>query len=197
MTSFVDDSSLFQRMNISHKFTALLLCPAFVGATATAEFTAAAQEISATIEAYCDNLREINTLMQGITDRATADAATAPLRIKTKEMILNLRSIKELSIDFEPSIDDQKRLSHQVLELQILQADFEKNCIRLAEANFYDSVMLARLFYAIADIYRREQEGNIAPTAASAAPEERTITEEERRHREQRRNERAKLYGNK
>lgn len=183
-------------MNISPKFTALLLCPAFAGATATAEFTAAAQEISTTIEAYCDNLREINTLMQGITDLASADAATAPLRVKTKEMILNLRSIKELSIDFEPSQDDQKRLSHQVLELQILQADFEKNCIRLAEANFYDSVMLARLFYAIADIYRQEQESSVT-AAAAAAPAERTITEEERRRREQRRNERAKLYGNK
>lgn len=183
-------------MNISPKFTALLLCPAFAEATATAEFTAAAQEISTTIEAYCDNLREINTLMQGITDLASADAATAPMRVKTKEMILNLRSIKELSIDFEPSQDDQKRLSHQVIELQILQADFEKNCTRLAECNFYGSVKLARLFYAIADIYRREQEGS-ANAAAAAAPAERTITEEERRRREQHRNERAKLYGNK
>ena len=183
-------------MNISHKVTVLLLSPVFMSTTALAEYTAAGQEVSATIEAYCNNLREINALMQGVTDRASADAATAPLRVKTKDMIINLRRIKEYSIgSFEPSRDDQKLLSRQVIELQILQADFEKNCMRLANANFHDSVTLARLFYAIADIYRREQEA-ITPSATPPATE-RSITDEERRQREQRRNERAKLYADK
>ncbi len=183
-------------MNISHKLTVLLLSPVFMSTTALAEYTTAGQEVSATIEAYCNNLREINALMQGVTDRASADAATAPLRAKTKDMIINLRRIKEYSIgSFEPSRDDQKLLSRQVIELQILQADFEKNCMRLANANFYDSVTLARLFYAIADIYRREQEA-ITPSATPPATE-RSITDEERRQREQRRNERAKLYADK
>lgn len=183
-------------MNAIYKLSSFFISSVLVSTVARAEYTPAGQEISAAIEAYSNNLREINTLLAGITDHASADTATAPLRAKTKEMILNLRKIKQLSIDAEPSRDDQNLLASQVIEVQLLQAEFEKNCLRLADSRFFESVQLARLFYAIADVYRREQEASTPQPAAQPAntPPLRSISDEERRLREQHRNERAKLY---
>ena len=171
------------------------ICTGVLCSTACAAPTPAGQEVADAIGAFCGSLREMNTLMAGVTDRATADAVTSPLRQKTKEMYQNSRRVKALSLKSEPNDEDQAVLMRQVLELQLLQAEFERHCLRLAEQRFYDSVQLARLFHAIAELYQREQNGTVAPPAPPAAPkEERRISEEERRRREQRRNERLKLY---
>lgn len=182
-------------MNRSTLFCPIVICAGVMFSTACAAPTPAGQEVADAIGAFCDSLREMNNLMAGVTDRATADAVTSPLRQKTKEMYQNSRRVKALSLKSEPNDEDQAVLMRQVLELQLLQAEFERHCLRLAEQRFYDSVQLARLFHAIAELYQRDQNGTVAPPAPPAAPkEERSISEEERQRREQRRNERLKLY---
>ena len=156
-----------------------------------AEYTEAGQEVSAAIEAFCTSLKDINALLQGVQDRSSADTVTAPLREKTKEMYLNHRRVQELSVNKDTNDEDYAMLTRQVLDLQLLQAEFEQQCIRLSEQRFYDSVKLARLFQAIAALYQREQAGAQAPSATTPKP---GITEDERRRREQKRNERLKLY---
>ncbi len=185
-------------MNRSSVLYPIFICTGVICSTACAAPTPAGQEVANAIEAFCGSLREMNTLMAGVTNRATADAVTAPLRQKTKEMYQNSRRVKELSLKSEPNDEDQAVLMRQVLELQLLQAEFERHCLRLAEQRFYDSMKLARLFHAIAELYQREQSGSVAPPAPPAAPkEERSLSEEERLRREQRCNERLKLYSEK
>ena len=184
-------------MNIPH-LPILLTCAVTVVCPLQADYTAAGQEVSAAIDAFSTSLREINALLQGVQDRSTADAATAPLRTKLKEMYLSLRRVKEISLSSDPSDEDQALLTRQVLDLQLLQAEFEQHCMRLAGQQFYESVTLARLFQVMADLYRREQMGEIVtPVAAPQQPAEKTIDEAERRRREEKRNERLKRYRSK
>lgn len=184
-------------MNIPH-LPILLTCAVTVVCPLQADYTAAGQEVSAAIDAFSTSLREINALLQGVQDRSTADAATNPLRTKTREMYLSMRRVKEISLTAEPSDEDQALLTRQVLEVQLLQAEFEQHCTRLVGHQFYESASLARLFQVIADMYRREQMGEtVAPAAAPQQPAEKTIDEEERRRREDKRNERLKRYRSK
>ena len=162
-----------------------------------ADYTEAGQEVSAAIEAFCTSLKDINTLLHGVTDRATADAVTAPLRNKTKEMYLNHRRVQELSVNVNKATNDEDyaALTRQVLHLQLLQAEFEQQCMRLSANGFYESIKLARLFQSIAALYQREQTGAQATPAAAQPEETPAIDETERRRREQKRNERLKRYG--
>ncbi len=171
----------------------LLTCAVGLVCPLHAEYTEAGQEVSAAIEAFCTSLKDINALLQGVQDRSSADAVTTPLREKTKEMYLNHRRVQELSVNKDTNDEDYAMLTRQVLDLQLLQAEFEQQCIRLSEQRFYDSVKLARLFQAIAALYQREQAGETITPAAAPAPKQ-GIDEEERRRREQKRNERLKLY---
>lgn len=136
-----------------------LLCvaAATVIAPAQAETTPAGQEILNDITAFSNNIRAINEILENVKDRESADAAAKPMRQQTREMYINLRKIQETNINYTPSREDQIQLTRQVLELQLLQATFEQHCLRLAENRFYDSIQLARLFHAIANIYQRQQ----------------------------------------
>lgn len=136
-----------------------LLCvaAAAVIAPAQAETTPAGQEILNDITAFSNNIRAINEILENVKDRESADAAAKPMRQQTREMYINLRKIQETNINYTPSREDQIQLTRQVLELQLLQATFEQHCLRLAENRFYDSIQLARLFHAIANIYQRQQ----------------------------------------
>ena len=142
-------------MNINP--TWLFLSVAALVAPAYAEITPAGQEISNDIEAFSNNIRAINEILELVKDRESADNAAKPMRQQTREMYINLRKIQERNISDTPSREDQIQLTRQVLELQLLQATFEQHCIRLAENRFYDSIQLARLFQAIANIYQRQQ----------------------------------------
>lgn len=135
----------------------LCLAAAAVIAPAQAEITPAGQEILNDITAFCNNIRAINEILENVKDRESADAAAKPMRQQTREMYINLRKIQETNINYTPSREDQIQLTRQVLELQLLQATFEQHCLRLAENRFYDSIQLARLFHAIANIYQRQQ----------------------------------------
>lgn len=136
-----------------------LLCvaAAAVIAPAQAETTPAGQEILNDITAFSNNIRAINEILENVKDRESADAAAKPMRQQTREMYINLRKIQETNVNYTPSREDQIQLTRQVLELQLLQATFEQHCLRLAENRFYDSIQLARLFHAIANIYQRQQ----------------------------------------
>ena len=142
-------------MNINP--TWLFFSVAALVAPAYAEITPAGQEISNDIEAFSNNIRAINEILENVKDRESADAAAKPMRQQTREMYINLRKIQERNISDTPSREDQIQLTRQVLELQLLQATFEQHCLRLAENRFYDSIQLARLFHAIANIYQRQQ----------------------------------------
>ena len=130
---------------------------AAVIAPAQAETTPAGQEILNDITAFSNNIRAINEILENVKDRESADAAAKPMRQQTREMYINLRKIQETNVNYTPSREDQIQLTRQVLELQLLQATFEQHCLRLAENRFYDSIQLARLFHAIANIYQRQQ----------------------------------------
>ena len=173
----------------------ILPCAASMICPAQANYTEAGQEVSAAIEAFCTSLQDINTLLRGVTDRNTADAVTNPLRAKTKEMYLNHRKVQELSVNKATNDEDYAALTRQVLQLQLLQAEFEQQCMRLSANGFYESVKLARLFQSIAALYQREQTGAQAAPAPAQQEEAPAIDENERRRREQKRNERLKLYG--
>ena len=135
----------------------LCIAAAAVIAPAQAETTPAGQEILNDITAFSNNIRAINEILENVKDRESADAAAKPMRQQTREMYINLRKIQETNINYTPSREDQIQLTRQVLELQLLQATFEQHCLRLAENRFYDSIQLARLFHAIANIYQRQQ----------------------------------------
>lgn len=127
-------------------------------AEAQAELTPAGQEISASIQEVTKHLKAINDLLAGVQDTATANAATAPMRKHTREMYIHLRKVQETTLTEEPSADDQALLLQQVIELQLMQATFEQHCMRLANNRFYNSIPLARLFHAIANIYQRQEQ---------------------------------------
>lgn len=174
-------------------FTSLsVLTVGMVGlcSTAHADYTPTGQEVSAAIEEFCTGLRDINKILNEIYDRSSADAAAAPLRKKMQTMYSSLRRINEISLNHTPSDDDHALLIRQVLDLQLLQGEFEQCCLRLSSQNFYNSVKLARLFHSLADLYRQETMGE--PIEIGPEP---AVDEEKQRKREEKHRERLKLYG--
>lgn len=162
-------------------------------APAQAELTPVGQEVSATIDGFCDSLRAVNILLSGIKDRSTADAAVPTLRQHLRAMFLGMQVIKQLDVKNAPNDEDYALLMRQVLELQLLQGDFERYCLCLAEQNFYGSEKLARLFQAMAELYRREKQGVPALPKPADLPSE---DDERLRKRRERHQERVKFYQN-
>lgn len=162
-------------------------------APAQAELTPAGQEVSATIEVLCDNLRAINSLLVDVKDQATADAAVPPLRVHLKALFLGMKRIKQLDVKSTTNEEDYALLMRQVLELQLLQGDFERHCMYVAGQQFYGSAKLARLFQAMAELYRRESYSRPAfrRPANSAAEDDEKLRKRQERHQE-----RLKFYQN-
>ena len=158
------------------------------------------KEVEAAINQFSQSIQELNDILSKVTDRESADAAAIPTRNKTRELYLNLRAVQNLTPQNTANDEETVKLTNQVLELQLMQATFEQQCLRIAGNNFYESVALARVFQSLANVYKQEQPTNTQP-AAQPAPEEQYTPEqlrriEEHKKHESRRAERLKLYQN-
>lgn len=156
------------------------------------------EEVEATINRFSQSIQELNDILSKVTDRETADAAAIPTRNKSREVYLNLRAVQSLKPQETANDEETAKLTNQVLELQLMQATFEQQCLRIAEHNFYESVALARVFQALANVYKQEQPSNAQPPAQPTqeeqyTPEQLRRIEEHKKH-ESRRPERLKLY---
>ena len=165
---------------------------------AMAERVNSNKEVEEAINQFSQSIQELNDILSKVTDRESADAAAIPTRNKTRELYLNLRAVQSLTPQNTANDEETVKLTNQVLELQLMQATFEQQCLRIAGNNFYESVALARVFQALANVYKQEQPATTQPTTP-AAPEEQYTPEqlrriEEHKKHESRRSERLKLY---
>ena len=163
---------------------------------ARAEHTHSNKEVEDTIAAFSRSIQELNEILSHVTDKESADAAAIPTRNKAREVYLKLKEVQNLTPQDTANDEATAKLTNQVLELQLMQATFEQQCLRIAEHSFYESVALARVFQALANVYMQEQPANAQQTPPQEehyTPEQLRKIEEHKKH-EQRRAERLKLY---
>lgn len=134
------------------------VCPLIPGIVCAAPLTESGQKAVDAITAVNNSICDLTRILEGVTDKATADAAAKPMRKKTQELYINLRKINELELPNAPSEDDELQINKLITDMQILQATFERHCMRIADNRFYDSIPLARVFHAIATVYQRQDE---------------------------------------
>lgn len=139
-------------------FLALAACPLIPGILCAAPLTESGQKAVNAIKEVNNSIRDLTLILEGVTDKATADAAAKPMRKKTQELYINLRKINELELPSAPSEEDELQINKLITDMQILQATFERHCMRIADNKFYDSIPLARVFHAIATVYQRQEE---------------------------------------
>lgn len=134
--------------------TCLVTC----GMLCAAPLTESGQKAVDAISAVNGSIRDLTKILESVTDKESADAAARPMRKKTQELYINLRKINELELPEAPSEDDDLQINKLITDMQILQATFERHCMRIANNRFYDSIPLARVFHAIATVYQRQEE---------------------------------------
>ncbi len=137
---------------------ALATCPLIPGILCAAPLTETGQKAVNAITEVNNSIRDLTRILEGVTDKSTADDAAKPMRKKTQELYINLRKINELELPNAPSEEDELQINKLITDMQILQATFERHCIRIADNKFYDSIPLARVFHAIATVYQRQEE---------------------------------------
>lgn len=177
---------------------ATLCCLPLFTSTAQAAHTHSNKEVEDTIYAFSCCIQELNDILSNVKDKESADAAAIPTRNKAREIYLKLKEVQSLTPQDTANDEATAKLTNQVLELQLMQATFEQQCLRIAEHNFYDSIALARVFEALANVYKQEAptstpQSTPEPQQEQYTPEQLRKIEEHKKH-EQRRAERLKLY---
>lgn len=134
-------------------FITVLLSIFCVNIPAKAE-AAAAQEMYVACSRFTSALDEMNSIMDGVRNKQTADAAAAPLKAAFIEFYTQLQVIQGI----EPHGPMDKATEQQILALMDKaekdQVTFQNHCKRLADNAFYGSEELFQTFLSIASMGR-------------------------------------------